>query len=252
VRVSWPQSFANAGADAAAATLMAYCYKAITGEGQHVDVSVQPSLQVVVGNAVPFWALLKKNVTRAGPFRLGISTIGVAQRQIWNCKDGYLAFVVMGGMDGAKTNSALVKWMDSKGQADDFLKAMQWEKFGVVVGGSEEQCQVEERFGKFFRTHTKAELWEKAKSDGIMIYPFSTIKEVMESTQLAERKYFIKVQHPELGTEIEYPGSFFLSNETAWCNKGRAPFIGEHNYEIYGELGLSKQELVKLKQANVI
>jgi crotonobetainyl-CoA:carnitine CoA-transferase CaiB-like acyl-CoA transferase len=32
----------------------------------------------------------------------------------------------------------------------------------------------------------------------------------------------------------------------------RAPLIGEHNEEVYREIGLSRQDLVVLKQAGVI
>ncbi|MBP1707292.1 MAG: hypothetical protein H6Q39_1016, partial [Chloroflexi bacterium] len=32
----------------------------------------------------------------------------------------------------------------------------------------------------------------------------------------------------------------------------RAPLVGEHNLEVYSEIGLSNQDLVNLKQADVI
>jgi crotonobetainyl-CoA:carnitine CoA-transferase CaiB-like acyl-CoA transferase len=50
-----------------------------------------------------------------------------------------------------------------------------------------------------------------------------------------------------------YPGAPFKLSNGGWKIARRAPLIGEHNEEIYvKELGFSKDELVLLKEANVI
>jgi len=40
--------------------------------------------------------------------------------------------------------------------------------------------------------------------------------------------------------------------ETPFRIRWRAPLIGEHNLEVYGELGLSREEITFLKSAGVI
>ena len=88
---------------------------------------------------------------------------------------------------------------------------------------------------------------------GIMVYPFFTPREIMELSQLRFRNYWAEVDHPELETSITYPGSFFKTSEAFAMEYRRAPLIGEHNEEVYiNELGLSKEELLTLKQARVI
>ncbi|MBI2957940.1 MAG: formyl-CoA transferase, partial [Chloroflexi bacterium] len=58
---------------------------------------------------------------------------------------------------------------------------------------------------------------------------------------------------PELGEAITYQGSPFKSSEMSWQYWRRAPFIGEHNKEIYaGELKLNSREMVLLKEGGVI
>ena len=42
------------------------------------------------------------------------------------------------------------------------------------------------------------------------------------------------------------------SSENEVSTGFRAPLIGEHNAEVYGELGLSAQQIVVLKEAGVI
>ena len=113
--------------------------------------------------------------------------------------------------------------------------------------------EIAEDFSRFFMTRTKAELFEEAGRRGIMLYPVLTPKDMLEFGQLAAREYWVEVDHPELGTTITYPGSFLKTAEPPYRIYRRAPLIGEHNEEIYiKELGLSKQELLTLKQMRVI
>jgi crotonobetainyl-CoA:carnitine CoA-transferase CaiB-like acyl-CoA transferase len=85
------------------------------------------------------------------------------------------------------------------------------------------------------------------------MYAVSDINDLLDDPQMAARKFWVEVEHPELGTTINYPGPFARSSETSCQISRRAPLIGEHNLEVYEEeLGISREELVILKQAGVI
>ena len=59
--------------------------------------------------------------------------------------------------------------------------------------------------------------------------------------------------HPEIGTHITYPGAFVKTSGVSPHIFRRPPLIGEHNLDIYKEeLGLSSEDILLLKQANVI
>jgi formyl-CoA transferase len=78
---------------------------------------------------------------------------------------------------------------------------------------------------------------------------------VVEDEQLAARNFWAGVDHAELRTSIRYPGFLFLTNEETCMPrvKGRAPFIGEHNREIYvGDLGLREDELIALRREGIL
>ena len=62
----------------------------------------------------------------------------------------------------------------------------------------------------------------------------------------------IFLKYPELGTTLTYPGAFVKASETPLGIRRRAPLIGEHNEEVYSELGIVKKELINLKQGNII
>lgn len=156
---------------------------------------------------------------------------------------------------GSKTNYGLVRWMDSEGMADDFLRAMDWDNFDMETLTAEMYDHIEKAVGKLFLNHTMAEIYEKAVEDGMMTFPALSIKGIAEDQQLEARNLWQQVEHPELGASFTYPGT---------CIKGtgvppsvgrmhRAPLIGEHNLDIYeGELGMSREKIISLKQAGVI
>jgi formyl-CoA transferase len=84
-------------------------------------------------------------------------------------------------------------------------------------------------------------------------YPVASVKEIFADPQHQARGFWQKIDHPELGISIDYPGGFAKFSEGACQIWRRAPLIGEHNEEIYGgELGLTKEEMQKLKQEGVI
>ena len=60
------------------------------------------------------------------------------------------------------------------------------------------------------------------------------------------------MNHPELNASIPYPRRFARSSENLIEISRRAPLIGEHNDEVYGELGLSKESIASLRKAGVI
>ena len=251
VHISMSQACLHAGADAAVGSMIAYYYREMTGEGQHVDVSMQQSAAWFQANAVPTWELNKRILKRAGAFRAGMSK-DVGQRQVWPCKDGYVFFNVIGGRTGAKTLSALVEWMDSEGLATDFLLNMDWDSFDMFTVTREEMDSISEPVGKFFRRHTRKELLESAVPRGVSIGPLSSMQDLLNDECLNTRNFWKEIEHPELGTSITYPREFVKSSENDCSIRFRAPLIGEHNEEVYKEIGLSQQELIRLKQAGTI
>ncbi len=106
----------------------------------------------------------------------------------------------------------------------------------------------------FLITKTKAELFEEAMEKEILLIPVNTPKDIAESPQLQSRDYFKEVEHPELGDTLVYPGWPVKWTEMPPYNpQRRAPFIGEHNREVFeDELGFTREELVLLKTNGVI
>ena len=254
VRIGAPQAYLQAGAQAAVGTMVAHCYRQLTGEGQHVDVSIQESVLWAAAPIQQFYELDPRwELIKAIPVR-GSRTLrgAVVVRSMWRCKDGYICWRMMTGPGIGLRIRRLVEWMDSESTAGDMMN-VNWEEVDLLKVSQEQVDHWEALWADFFEARTKAELYEGAVERGIILYPVNTIKEVVESPQLAARDFFVPLEHAELGTTVVYPGPPFKSSEAGPKLRCRAPLIGEHNQEIYlGELGLSKAQLAALKERGVI
>jgi crotonobetainyl-CoA:carnitine CoA-transferase CaiB-like acyl-CoA transferase len=246
-RVSVDQAHVIAGAQGAMGAMIAHYCREATGKGQHVDTSTQESVVLSALTVPQAWDLQKFIWPREGAY---LSRARKRVRHLWPCKDGYIAWRLFGGGLGVKTR-ALVEWMEREGQAGE-LAEVNWQQMDLLTVPSEKFYHWQELFGKFFKTHTKAELCREALARGIVLIPASTPKDLLSDPQLEARDYWEEVDYPELGTTITYPGALYKSSEITWkfC---RAPLMGEHNSEIYEEeFGFTEETLSMLKQSGII
>ncbi|MDY6835681.1 MAG: CoA transferase [Chloroflexota bacterium] len=252
VRTLPPQSYVHAGSEAAVGTMVAHYHRELSGQGQHVDVSLHECTVETSMNAHGFWDLNRVYLRRAGTSRMGLSQ-QAKQRLLWKCKDGHVAFALVGGAFGASTNRGLVNWLEEKGVSDESIRNMDWDGFDMATASQEQMDSVIRPLEKLFLMHTKAELYEGARQRNMMLYPVGTTQDICEDSQLEARRFWQEVEHVELNTCIRYPGDFIRMSETPCRAQHRAPLIGEHNQEVYGEkLGLSVEDLVALKGSGVI
>ena len=253
LRVTFPQSYGWTGSYAAMGALTAHYHRELTGEGQQVDVSAQACLLWAFSHAHTFWDLNRHVEKRAGSFMTGRSITGAKMRVFWPCQDGYLNFIIYGGEAGRRTNQALVEWMDSKGMAPDFLKQKDWKTFDIAQVTQEEIDRMEDPIGNFFKGVTKAEFFKEVVKRQMLGYPVASVTEIFADPQHQARNFWQTIEHPELQTSIDYPGGFAKFSDGACQIWRRAPLIGEHNQEIYGqELGMSPAEIAELQKQGVI
>ena len=107
-------------------------------------------------------------------------------------------------------------------------------------------------FGAFFATKTRRELYDQALARRIMLAPCNDAREILEQPQLRSRELFTTLEYPELGAAIEHPAFFAKSTATRIGLRRRAPRVGEHNAEVYGEIGLGAADLDGLALNGVI
>ncbi len=252
-----PQAYYHAGVQGAVGSMMAHYHRILTGEGQHVDVSIQEAMTLTLMSTVEIFDMLKVNLVGMGQFIITVRPEPhgmLFTRLILPCKDGYV-FVVFGGGSAIgviQSSQALLEWANEEGMALE-LKGLDFSQLDLSTTTQEES---DHRWGliqEFIATKTKAELYEESIARGIMMAPCNTIADLTSNAQLEARGFWEDVEHSELGRTLSYPGAPLKMDEAPWRIQRRAPLIGEHNHEIYEQdLGIPKEEIDRLHRIGII
>ena len=190
LRVSVPQSYSWAGAQAAVGALTALAARSRTGRGQCVDLSAQAATIVALSHAPAFVDVDGTTPTRAGPFITGRSVKGARFRVFWPCRDGFLNFILYGGVAGRRTNTQLVAWMRECGAPLGPLAQIDFEKWDPTLATQADVDALEAPIAAFFSSITKRRFLEEAHRREMLGYPVSTVADIAGDPQLAARAFW--------------------------------------------------------------
>ncbi len=208
--------------------LIAVYHRVATGEGQHVDVSTHEAMAVAQMYASITYAYKGENRDRvnafAPMFRVKDGHVGVMYRQ-----QNWADFCTMLERPDLTEDP---RFKDQSARRDNA------EELNAIVG-------------EWMATQPKEELYHRAQAQQMPFGYICDAQDLMESAQYQSRGYFIEIDHPVAGT-LTYPGMPFRWGDQPWETR-RAPLLGEHNAEVYGELlGYGADELVQLRASGVI
>ncbi|TMA52285.1 MAG: CoA transferase [Deltaproteobacteria bacterium] len=230
------QAYHQAGVFAAVGVLGALFARERTGRGQDVDVSLQAAVAGALEHVPGLWHQAGTVAPRQGTlhwtryFRVG------------RCRDGWVMHCTVGDW------TSLVEWVKADGVAAD-LGDPAWEDVRHRAAGAEHLFDVLDAWAA---RYTVAELVEGAQLRRI---PYAAVRPpegLLRDPQLAERGFFVPIEHPELGATVPYPGPPFRLTATPWRISRRPPRLGEHNGEVYGEVGIAAAELSTLRAQGIV
>lgn len=231
------QSYYTASLFAAISVLLALRKRVHTGRGTHIDISIQESAASTLDHVMVRYFYEQIIPKRQGTLHWNYSFC------VLPCRDGYLL------MTPFQQWETLVEWMDSEGMAED-LKDERWSDEEYRLRNVSHIIGVLQRWTKKHRTH---ELFELGQLMGFPWAPVCSPMEVLNSPQLEVRRFFIDVDHPEIGRSFKYPGAPYQFSSDSFNRWKGAPLIGEDNIQVYeGELGFSEKELQRLSSINAI
>ena len=233
LRNALDQSLYVAGANAAAATLVAVFARLTSGEGQHVDVSVAECLASHLVQPVPYYNYMGATKGRR-PVR------GSGFEELMPARDGYVVPSVQGSQPW-ETVADLIgleelhdpRFASGAGRIanGEQLKALlieglaQWDRLPLFVASGERRL-----------------VFGMAQDAGDMV----------ACPHLAERGFYHEVDHPVAGP-ASYPGMGAKLFDRPAEAPTPAPLLGQHNAEVYGgELGYNADTLLALRYAGVI
>ena len=219
------------------AILAALQYRSRTKQGQFVDMSMQDCIWYITAiQFLPLYILTGKE-----PPRLGNRQIEVTPFSIYKAKDGYIVIGV--------------------------VTVAQWNRLLEVIG-REDLKDVPEYAGQATRIeHAEqieaiVEAWTKERKVDEMLKilgaadlacsPVPTFGQVANDPQLASRNMVVDVEQIISG-RLKVPGSVFKMAKTPGDATQPAPFLGQHNAEVYSELlGYDQRTIDRLQHEGVI
>lgn len=246
VRVTVEQAYAQAGIQAAVASLVALASRQASGRGLHVDISMQESVSGTLGNNGLLWPGSGVITHRAG----GSRAYGDAgSRLIFRAADGYVGF-----MRRSEHHLLLKRWLADL-DIDAGVDLAEWQDRPLYGEGSppaDSVAAVEALLAGYFASQNKRDLQRDAQSRGLILAEVAGPADLVNSPHLAARNYMTEIAYPEFGRTLRTPGAPFIAAATPW-RSGRAPRLGEHNLAVYCvELGLSRADLITLKASGAI
>ncbi len=251
LRNSVPQSYAWAGAHAAAGALVALNNRSAGGGGQHVDVSAQASIVTSLAHAPTFVDMLGVVPGRVGSGISGRSVHGGTYRAFWRCKDGYINFIVYGGPAGRRTNKALVEWMGEKALDLGALAEIDWDTYDPILADQAEIDRLEAPMATFFESVTKAEFLDGAFRREMLGYPVSTVADIAADPQLTAREFWRDLPSRDGGSE-RHCGAFYRADGVRPELSNAAAGKDGDARDILLELGLLETQIESLEDKQVV
>jgi benzylsuccinate CoA-transferase BbsE subunit len=261
------QGYIGAGIQAAAGTLMALLWRDQSGEGQHVDVSMQEAISINQETAMQTYDMTNAIRTRTGS--RGALPIDVPGIGVYPCADGHV-FAYLGTPGGAGW-PVMLEWMTREGKAGDLndppyvdvIRQLNLRYLTGLMALASEPAKPQEAlkalqhiydvFAAFCASMSKWTLYEEGQKQRLMFGIVSTPEDLVINPQLEYRRWLQDVRHDELGETLRYPGPPYRLSETPWQVRRRAPLPGEHNLEVFrGELGMTDAELDALRAKGVV
>ena len=213
------QAYAMGNMFAAVGSMMAVLGAQTSGEGQHVDISIQECVTMALENAAQFYDLEKRVRTRfAGSQRQ-------AGTGIFECADGSV-YIFAGGMAAIRFWGNLVQWMkDEQVPSYETLDRPEWSDM-AFLNSERAKDMFAEMFSVVAKGKTKEELYREAQRRRVPLCPVSTVADVAQNRQLAYRGFFTRVPHARAERELVMPGAPFQAVGDAEQGRASCASIG--------------------------
>ncbi len=227
IRAGGHQSEFVAGVAATTATLMALFRKRMTGEGSHVELSAYEAMvtQIISGLANSAYGrpAAPRDLRQVREASVGgmVGAIG----GVLPCTDGYVAI-------SPREDAQWARWLEVMGNPS-WATDERFVTREARQGHSQELWQLLSEWTSQYSKHEVARMGQEKR---IPCFPVNTVADLLEDGHLAEREFFVELDHPAAGP-LRYPGvAYRFSNSPLPLGSRPAPLLGEHNDQIIDAL----------------
>ena len=220
----------------ACAVLMALRARDATGKGQVVDLAIIEPIFTVLGPQPIAYDQLGVIQERTGN-----RSNNNAPRNTYQTKDGKWVAISTSAQNIAERVMRLVG-------RPEFIEEPWFQKGSERAKHADE---LDEAVGSWISERTTEEVVEAFEEANAAITPIYNIEDIMQDPQYQALDSIVPVEDPELGP-IKMQNVLFRLSETPGEVKWSGPQLGEHNEEVYRELGIDEERLEELKAEGVV
>ena len=227
----------TAGRNGVIAVMAALLRRDETGEGTYIDVSVMEAAISTPSMLIQNYSYLGRSPRRGGGDQFVMDGMHLPTR------DGEVTLTTAG--TGGRPMEVWAEFLGEPRLLDP--------KFATRASRNENWKALRDLVAPKLMQWNNLDLMRETMARGLVIGLVQSPAQVVDSPHLAERGFFVELEHPAAGT-LKYPGpGFFFDGTNPMQSNRAAPRLGEHNVEIYcGRLGLSNEDLARLQAARVI
>ena len=227
----------TAARNGAIAIMAALLQRWQSGEGQQIDLSTMEAAVSTPSGLIQPYSFTGRSPKRGG------SDGNVMDGMHLPTKDGEVTLTTAG--TGGRPMEAWSEFLEEPRLLDPKFatrpsRLENWEELHILVAPK-------------LALWNNLDLMHETMARGLVIGLVQNPQQVVDSPHLAERGYFVEIDHPKAGS-LKYPSpGFLMDEENPMEGSKAAPTLGEHNSEILGgELGLSAEELGQLRASQII
>lgn len=217
--------------------LAALQHRNATGQGQHIDISLQDCLWMQTSLEFLPWYV----ANNAAPMRVGNMNISTVPWNLYKTRDGYATVSIV-------TVGQWQKLAELMGRPDLTTDP---DKLTVAYR-IEHRADIDGLVAKWAAGLTTAEMQRLMDNAGLACAPVLDIAQVVADPHINSREMVVEVDQP-LSGKMKSPGTVFKMSRTPGDPRQPAAFLGEHNAEVYGGLlGYSEHKIKELMDKEIV
>ena len=238
------QGYQTAAHFAFLSALTALLYRSVSGRGQFIDVSMTAASNVTTEAASYSWLVAQRTVQRQTGRHASVSPSRETQQL---CADGRHANTGVPPRQ-PREFAALYDWLKELGLDAELPEAVflemgaNWEgPFDLSRIGSDDEITAIFGAGreglKLIASRVSAQdFFVGCQRAGLAVGVVNAPEEAFEDGHFKARGFQVPVHHEDIDRTIVYPGAPYALTGSPWAISRRAPKLGEHDDEVFGEL----------------
>ncbi|MDP7068763.1 MAG: CoA transferase, partial [Acidimicrobiales bacterium] len=230
LKVSVPQVWRHAGAEAAVASLVGYSRMQTTGEPQWIDVSAQAAMTWTMLNSMEAYEVQGHDFERAGSKVSLALTIDLRR----SARDGYVINAPIGA-----TYAPLVPWLIAEGIVDESWGEEDWSTFDHrALSGEDTAMGYEDMLvalDELCSRYTREELLMRGIEIGATFAPVNSIQDLLNVHHLDVRDFWRPFDFPAANESVRRAGGPLTVNGERCDQPSEVPGSGSSGAELLSE-----------------